>query len=103
MRVLVLSLCTVLQLFLLFCYILQGRDGQRLLRVKQAGSNRGLHLILNVRQEEYYGTTSYVAGLKVLIHDQQTLPLVSQLGFAVSPGTSTFAALKKLRVIDYIV
>ena len=89
-----------------FCYFvifLPGRDGQRLLRVKQAGSNRGLHLILNVRQEEYYGTTSYVAGLKVLIHDQQTLPLVSQLGFAVSPGTSTFAALKKLRVIDYIV
>ena len=80
-----------------------GRDGQRLLRVKQAGSNRGLHLILNVRQGEYYGTTSYVAGLKVLIHDQQTLPLVSQLGFAVSPGASTFATLKKLRVIDYIV
>ena len=89
--------------FWLFFYIFPGRDGQRILRVKQGGSNRGLHLILDVRQEEYYGTASYVAGLKVLVHDQQTLPLVSQLGFAVSPGASTFAALKKLRVIDYIV
>ena len=87
----------------LVIFFFPGRDGQPILRVKQGGSNRGLHLILNVRQEEYYGTTSYVAGLKVLVHDQQTLPLVSQLGFAVSPGASTFAALKKLRVIDYIV
>ena len=71
--------------------------------MKQGGSNRGLHLILNVGQDEYYGTTSYVAGLKVLVHDQQTLPLVSQLGFAVSPGTSTFVAIKKIQVIDYIV
>lgn len=71
--------------------------------MKQAGSDRGLHLILNVKQREYYGITSYLAGLKVLIHDQQTLPLVSRLGFAVSPGTSTFVALKKLRVSDYIV
>ena len=100
----------VLFFFVLFCnffgyfvIFLPGRDGQRLLRVRQAGSNRGLHLILDVRLEEYYGTASYAAGLKVLVHDQQTLPLVSQLGFAVSPGTSTFAALKKLRVIDYIV
>ena len=92
-----------MQLFWLFFYIFPGRDGQPILRVKQGCSNRGLHLILNVRQEEYYGTTSYVVGLKVLVHDQQTLPLVSQLGFAVSPGASTFAALKKLRVIDYIV
>ena len=86
-----------------FFIFFPGRDGQPILRVKQGGSNRGLHLILNVGQEEYYGTASYAAGLKVLVHDQQTLPLVSQLGFAVSPGTSTFAALKKLRVIDYIV
>ena len=86
-----------------FFIFFPGRDGQRIVRVKQGGSNRGLHLLLNVRQEEYYGTASYAAGLKVLVHDQQTLPLVSQLGFAVSPGTSTFAALKKLRVIDYIV
>nr|XP_058971897.1 acid-sensing ion channel 1C-like [Pocillopora verrucosa] len=77
-----------------------GRNGQPILRVKQGGSNRGLHLILNVGQEEYYGTASYAAGLKVLVHDQQTLPLVSQLGFAVSPGTSTFAALKKLRTLN---
>ena len=102
-RLFVLSLCIVLQLFWLFFYIFPGRDGLPILRVKQGGSNRGLHLILDVRQKEYYGTASYAAGLKVLVHDQQTLPLVSQLGFAVSPGTSTFAALKKLRVIDYIV
>ena len=71
--------------------------------MKQAGSNHGLHLLLNVGQAEYYGKASYLAGLKLLIHHQQTLPLVSQLGFAVGPGTSTFAAIQKQRVRSYTV
>ena len=66
--------------------------------MKQAGSPFGLHLTLNVHQKEYYGVMASVAGLKVLIHHQGTAPMVSQLGFAVGSGTSTFAAIQKQRV-----
>ena len=69
--------------------------------MKQAGSPFGLSLTLNVDQNEYYGAVTSVAGLKILIHHQGTPPMVSQLGFAVGPGTSTFAAIRKQRVRNY--
>ncbi|KAL9964424.1 hypothetical protein ACROYT_G028066 [Oculina patagonica] len=77
-----------------------GKDGEPILKVKQAGSIFGLILSLNVQQKEYYGVMSYSAGLKILIHHQDTPPMVSQLGFAVGPGTSTFAAIRKQRVLN---
>ncbi|KAL9964417.1 hypothetical protein ACROYT_G028058 [Oculina patagonica] len=43
---------------------------------------------------------TFNSGLKILIHQQGTPPMVSQLGFAVSPGTSTFAAIRKQRVLN---
>lgn len=70
--------------------------------MKQAGSAFGLQLTLNVHRLEYYGVTSTQTGFKILIHDQETPPMVSQLGFAVGPGTSTFAAIRKQRVRNYI-
>ena len=66
--------------------------------MKQAGSAFGLYLTLNVHQEEYYGVMSSVAGLKIFIHHRDTIPLVSQFGFAVGTGSSTFAAIRKQRV-----
>ena len=66
--------------------------------MKQGGSRFGLQLILNVNQQEYYGIWAPRAGFQIFIHHQDTIPLVSQLGFAVAPGTSTFAAIRKQRV-----
>ena len=66
--------------------------------MKQAGSTFGLLITLNVHRQEYYGVTSSETGFKILIHHQGTPPMVSQLGFAVGPGTSTFAAIRKQRV-----
>ncbi|XP_078381087.1 acid-sensing ion channel 1-like [Oculina patagonica] len=77
-----------------------GKNGERILKVKQAGSTFGLTLSLNVQQKEYYGVMATSAGLKILIHHQDTPPMVSQLGFAVGPGTSTFAAIRKQRVLN---
>ena len=54
--------------------------------------------MLNIEQHEYFGLMTLLAGLKVLIHHHQTPPLVSQLGFSVGPGTSTFAAVRKEQV-----
>ena len=75
-----------------------GRDGQPVLKVTQAGAAFGLHVILNVRQDDYYGADGYLAGLKILIHDPDTPPMVDELGFAVGPGMSSFAAIRKQKV-----
>ncbi|XP_022785106.1 acid-sensing ion channel 4-like [Stylophora pistillata] len=77
-----------------------GKNGQSVLKVNEAGADFGLYMMLNVQQYEYFGVESRDAGLRVRVHHQNTLPMVSQLGFAVSPGTSVFAGIQKQRVIN---
>jgi len=76
-----------------------GMEGRDILRVKNAGSKFGLNLVLDVQQDEYTTFFADQAGFMVLIHDQETPPMVEELGFAVGPGTSTFAAFSKQKVI----
>ena len=54
--------------------------------------------MLSIEQGDYYGLVTRRAGLKVLIHHHETPPMVDELGFAVGPGTSTFAAIRKQMV-----
>ena len=74
-------------------------EGRDILRVKNAGSKFGLNLVLDVQQDEYTTFFADQVGFMVLIHDQETPPMVEQLGFAVGPGTTTFAAFSKQKVI----
>ena len=67
--------------------------------MKNAGSKFGLNLRLNVQQDEYTSLFTEQAGFMVLIHDQETPPMVEEFGFSVEPGTNTFAALSKQKVI----
>ncbi|KAL9964420.1 hypothetical protein ACROYT_G028061 [Oculina patagonica] len=76
-------------------------EGREILRVRNAGSKFGLNLVLDVQQDEY--TTSLLAdqaGFMVLIHDQETPPMVEELGFSIGPGTTTFAAFTKHKVVN---
>ncbi|XP_020604891.1 acid-sensing ion channel 1-like [Orbicella faveolata] len=77
-----------------------GKEGRDILRVRNAGSKFGLNLVLDVQQDEYVSLVADQAGFMVLIHDQETPPMVEELGFAVGPGTTTFAALSKQKVIN---
>ena len=54
--------------------------------------------MLNIEHHDYFSLHARQAGLKVLIHHHETPPIVDQLGFAVGPGVSTFAAIKKEKV-----
>jgi len=54
--------------------------------------------MLDIEQYDYYGLVTKRAGLKVLILHHGTPPMVEELGFAVGPGTSTFAAVRKEKV-----
>ena len=75
-------------------------EGRGILRVKNAGSKFGLNLVLDVQQNEYTSLLADQAGFMVLIHDQQTPPMVEELGFSIGPGTTTFAAFTKQKVIS---
>ena len=66
--------------------------------MKNAGSKFGLNLVLDVQQQEHISFLANQAGFKVLIHDQETPPMVEELGFSVGPGTTTFAAIRKEKV-----
>ena len=70
------------------------------LTASQPGSGFGLSLRLVVQSDEYIlmPTQESSVGWKILIHDQEELPLVSNYGFALSPGTHTFVALMKQKV-----
>ena len=75
-----------------------GQDGSQILKVNKVGADSGLRVMLNIEHHDYFSLHARQAGLKVLIHHHETPPIVDQLGFAVGPGTSTFAAIKKEKV-----
>ncbi len=56
-------------------------------------------------QSEYTETQNgnIEAGLKVLVHDQETPPTVDSAGLAVAPGVHAFIAVKKQQVRERII
>ncbi|KAL5011457.1 hypothetical protein ScPMuIL_010008 [Solemya velum] len=71
--------------------------GKRLETVHTGGSD-GLIVQMDARQGDYFIGDSGAAGFKVLVHEPFQEPMVSKLGFAVSPGKSTFVAVKKTKL-----
>ena len=66
-----------------------------------AGDSYGLNINLNVELEEYFNDEVAPAiGFKILIHEQNELPLVKENGFAVMPGATTFVSMKERKVRD---
>ena len=58
---------------------------------------KGLQLILNVQQEEYMPGASEIAGVIVVIQDQNTMPFPEDDGITVGPGHSTSIDIRKVR------
>lgn len=55
-------------------------------------------MTLDAELTEYYKPLAPTIGFKVLIHEENELPLVEGNGFAVMPGVATFVAIKKNKV-----
>ena len=53
---------------------------------------------LNIEQYEYMTGPNDGAGLKILVHDQNQIPLVRDLGQAVPPGAHAFVGIQILQV-----
>ncbi|CAH1802002.1 unnamed protein product [Owenia fusiformis] len=81
------------------CYTFNhGRNGIRILESIQTGSAYGLKLRLNVEQYEYMKGPNSGAGVKILIHDHNEIPLVGDLGQAIPPGMQAFVGVRMLQL-----
>ena len=63
------------------------------------GADRGLRLHLNIEQYEYMHGPNPGAGIKLLVHDNQEVPLVRDLGVAIPPGTHAYVGVQITEVI----
>lgn len=76
-----------------------GHDHQPIINATMAGHLNGLKLLLNIERDSYLDNpVNPFVGLKVLVHDQQTFPVMEQFGFAVQPGVRTLCAIKRKKV-----
>ena len=66
------------------------------------GSEGGLKLQLNIEQYQYMHGPNEGAGLKVLVHNYNEIPLVRDHGLAIPPGSHAFIAAKTVKVSWFI-
>ena len=55
----------------------------------------GLSLTLDVEQDEYIGSVSPEAGIRVSLQEQGMMPFPFENGFSIAPGTATSVGLRK--------
>ena len=80
------------------CYTLNsGADGRPLIETDNVGPLYGVHMVLNTQPLEE-GKTYGGSGVKVILHQQEELPL-KRVGFHVPPGYVTYVDMKKQKVI----
>ncbi|XP_070553747.1 acid-sensing ion channel 5-like [Ptychodera flava] len=82
------------------CYTFNG--GSQYLSQDQPGAGNGFRLLINIKQEEYTESASgnVQAGVKFLVHDKNTPPLMDSQGSAVAPGTYAFVAVQQVRTVS---
>ncbi|XP_011403357.2 PREDICTED: acid-sensing ion channel 5-like [Amphimedon queenslandica] len=74
-------------------------NGQPDRKVTLAGPQFGLNLVLNVSVSEYLRLGSSNVGVKVSVHDRNSMP-VPQVGVTLSPGTNSYLAIETVKHVD---
>ena len=63
----------------------------------------GLQLVLNIEQYEYMKGPHNAVGLKLVLHNQDAIPLVQDFGDNVPAGMHTFIAVSVSKVSSILV
>lgn len=58
----------------------------------------GLHMIININQDEYVKEVGDTAGIRMVIHSQNRMPFPEDEGITVSPGHSTSIGLRQVLI-----
>ena len=56
----------------------------------------GLHLVLNIQQDDYVSHAVDSAGVRLVAHAQNSMPFPEDEGLTVAPGMATFIGLSKV-------
>ena len=75
-------------------------SGQPGRKVTLAGPQFGLNLVLNVNRSEYSRSSKANVGVKVSVHDRNSMPVPHQAGVTISPGTNSYLAIDTVKNID---
>ncbi|XP_015763989.1 PREDICTED: amiloride-sensitive sodium channel subunit alpha-like [Acropora digitifera] len=66
-----------------------------ILKSNKVGPSHGLSLELNVEQDEYIGSMTPEAGIRMDISTQREMPFPMEKGISISPGYATMIGLRK--------
>ena len=82
------------------CYTFNAAENSKPeLNASFAGQQNGLKLRLNIERESYIPNLIWPSvGIIILIHDQNSFPIVEEFGIAVPPGMSTTCAIRRRNV-----
>ena len=86
------------------CYTFNGGKKIEPLKTLKGGMDNGLELMLDVQSNEYMPVwektdeTATEMGFKIQIHEQNEPPLITELGFAISPGSQTLVTTKEQQI-----
>ena len=75
-------------------------NGQPDRKVTLAGPQFGLNLVLNVNRSEYSRLSSSNVGVKVSVHDRNSMPVPHQAGVTLSPGMNSYLAIETVKHVD---
>ena len=67
------------------------------------GMKYGLQLVLNIEQYEYMAGPQNAVGVKLVLHQQDAIPLVQDFGYIVRAGTYTTVEVSVTKVSSILV
>ena len=82
------------------CYTFNGYSRVPSLQTNGTGSLHGLHLTVNISQDEYIGSELHDAGVKIFVHPSSEPARVLDQGIAVPPGAVLYAGMEQRDVIN---
>ena len=59
----------------------------------------GLHVVLNIHQDQYIKSVGQAAGLRVLVTSQNTMPFPEEEGLHIQPGYVTSLGVRQVKMI----
>ncbi|KAI0207077.1 Degenerin unc-8 [Lamellibrachia satsuma] len=77
------------------CFTFNGVSNNMNLTTTRSGPLYGLSLKLFVEQFEYLESLSDAAGVRLVVHNQTSMPFPEDDGISISPGTKMFVGLRR--------
>lgn len=58
-------------------------------------------MIINIEQDQYIGDLGDAAGIRIVLHPQNTMPFPADDGVSVGPGLLTYIGLRMVKLLQH--